>query len=223
MMSDCRFHEQVVTFSATRREVLLMEAHDMKKTRHARAQMENMSRKKTEVGWRGNKCMEDGNMGRREDTNERWKPYKSLLSDENAASLRRLLFQCILKSTQRAFQQVSRIVFMLPMNFSWGNCKTPFTFSSSRKQHFFPTAGKHNMENMNDQKNKIWMKQKQENKTLKTATAHNKSAALCSYYFILSTPLCPNSVKLWNSIRESAFSLKSRVGLIITQTLENYV
>ncbi len=93
--------------------------------------------KETEAGWRGNKCMEDGKMGRRRDTNERWKSYKSLLSDENAASLRRLLSQCLLKSTQRAFQQVSLIVFMLPMNFSGGNCKTPTTFSSSRKHNIF--------------------------------------------------------------------------------------
>lgn len=110
IMSDCGFHERVVTFSATWQAVLLMEAHDMKKTRRARARrwkiwvQKKKKEKRTEVGWS------------EEETSawkmETWEEEKTRMKDGNHINhccqmktlhLRLLVFQHILKNTQRAF------------------------------------------------------------------------------------------------------------------------
>lgn len=77
-MSDCRIHERIVTFSATRGFVNGSFWHEENEALGNRGGKYELKKGQKGTKQTGNERMEDGNMGGR---------YKSVLSDENAALL----------------------------------------------------------------------------------------------------------------------------------------
>lgn len=137
------FMKRVVTFSATWQAVLLMEARDEEKTRRSREQRWKIwatEEERSGMKRRGNKCLEDGNMG------TQMKDGNHINHCCQMKTLRRSL-SCG-KNTQRAF-------FYMFEGSCGGKAQNCFhSFCRGEMQRFLQTAGKKQHEHMNDMKNR---------------------------------------------------------------------
>lgn len=137
------FMKRVVTFSATWQAVLLMEARDEEKTRRSREQRWKIwatEEERSGMKRRGNKCLEDGNMG------TQMKDGNHINHCCQMKTLHRSL-SCG-KNTQRAF-------FYMFEGSCGGKAQNCFhSFCRGQMQRFLQTAGKKQHEHMNDMKNR---------------------------------------------------------------------
>ena len=141
------FMKRVVTFSATWQAVLLMEARDEKKTRRSREQRWKIwatEEERSGMKRRGNKCLEDGNMG------TQMKDGNHINHCCQMRTLHRSL-SCG-KNTQRAF------FYMFERWFGccqWGKAQNSLTLSADERCNIFSRQQeKNNLEHMNDMKNR---------------------------------------------------------------------